>query len=129
MPTPQALTAMYSFIGALLADPILAPFGNNSLPLFAVALHLGVDDLASFATESLTDHPADKKADIIYINEAEGVACVAQGYTGQDWGKQEAQANKASALNTAAAWLLQTPINDVPKAIRAHSKLFRHGLA
>jgi hypothetical protein len=56
-----------------MADPVLTPFGNNSLPLFAVALHLGVNDLASFATESLTDHPADKKADIIYINEADGV--------------------------------------------------------
>jgi len=51
MATPQDLTSTYSFIGALMADPVLTPFGNNSLPLFAVALHLGVDDLASFATE------------------------------------------------------------------------------
>lgn len=129
MPTAQQLAATYSFIDQLLADPVLSKCGKNALPLFAVALHLDVEDLPSFATESLTDHPADKKADIIYINEAEGVACVAQGYTGQDWGKQEAQANKASDLNTAAAWLLQTPINDVPKAIRAHAKLFRDGLA
>jgi AIPR protein len=129
MATAQDLAATYSFIGPLLSDPVLPKYGNNALPLFAVALHLDVEDLASFATESLTDHPADKKADIIYINEAEGVACVAQGYTGKNWGKQEAPANKASDLNTAAAWLLQTPINDVPEVIRAQAKLLREGLA
>lgn len=129
MTTAKQLAATYSFIGPLLVDPVLSKYGNNALPLFALALHLDVEDVASFATDSLTDHPADKKADIIYINEAEGVACVAQGYTGQDWGKQEAPANKASNLNTAAAWLLQTPIVDVPEVIRAQAKLFRDGLA
>jgi hypothetical protein len=129
MPTAQELSATYSFIGPLMADPVLSKYGDNALPLFAVALHLDEEDLASFATESLTDHPADKKADIIYINEAEGVACVAQGYTGKEWGKQEAPANKASDLNTAVAWLLQTPINGVPEAIRAQAKLLRDGLA
>ncbi|HXD34602.1 MAG TPA: AIPR family protein [Pyrinomonadaceae bacterium] len=128
MKTAQDLTSTYSFIGPFLADPVLAPYGDNALPLFAVALHLGVEDLGSFATESLTDHPADKKADIIYINEADGVACVAQGLTSVDWGKQEAKANKASDLNTAAAWLLQRPIEDVPDAIRGHAKLLRDGL-
>jgi hypothetical protein len=128
MSTAQQLAATYSFIPQFLADPVLSTYGNNALPLFAVALHLDVEDVGSFATESLTDHPADKKADIIYINEAEGVACVAQGYTAQDWGKQEAPANKASALNTAAAWVLQSPIGDVPRRIRAHAKLLRDGL-
>jgi hypothetical protein len=128
MPTPQELISTYSFIGPFLADKVITPFGQNALPLFAVALHLDVEDLASFATESLTDHPADKKADIIYINEADGLACVAQGYAAQDWGKQEAPANKASDLNTAAAWLLQRPIEEVPDVIRGHAKLLRDGL-
>lgn len=128
MATAQELAATYSFIKPLMADPVLSKYGDNALPLFAVALHLDVEDVASFATDSLTDHPADKKADIIYINEAEGVACVAQGYTGKEWGKQEAPANKASDLNTAPAWLVQTPINDVPEVIRAHAKLLRDGL-
>jgi len=128
MATAQQQAATYSFINPLLADPVLKKYGDNALPLFAVALHLDVEDLGSFATDSLTDHQSDKKADIIYINEADGVACVAQGYTGKDWGKQEASANKASDLNTAAAWLLQTPIDDVPKRVRAHAKLFRDGL-
>jgi hypothetical protein len=128
MATADELKSTYSFIGALLADQLLAPYGNNALPLFAVGLHLDIEDMASFATESLTDHPADKKADIIYINEAEGVACVAQGLTAENWGKQEAPANKASDLNTAAAWLLQRPIEEVPDVIRGHAKLLRDGL-
>lgn len=128
MAAPQELTPTYSFIGTLLADQVLSAYGNNALPLFAVALHLGVEDMASFAIESLTDHPSDKKADIIYINEAEGVACIAQGLTAQNWGKQEAPANKASDLNTAVAWLLQRPIEEIPKVIRGQAKLLRDGL-
>lgn len=128
MATAEELMPTYSFIGPLMQDPVLQPYGSNALPLFALALHLGIEDLASFATESLTDHPADKKADIIYINEAEGVACVAQGYSAENWGRQEAPANKASDLNTAAAWLLQRPIEEVPDAIRGHAKLLRDGL-
>lgn len=128
MATADQLAATYSFIGPLLADKVLVPYGHNALPLFAVALYLDVEDVASFATDSLTDHPADKKADIIYISEAEGLACVAQGLTAQDWGKQEAPANKASDLNTAAAWLLKAPIEEIPDAIRGHAKLLRDGL-
>jgi hypothetical protein len=128
MPTARQLADTYSFIGPLLADPVLAKYGNNALPLFAVALYLDVEDLSTFATDSLTDHPSDKKADIIYINEADGVACVAQGYSGKSWGKQAAPANKASDLNTAAAWLLRSPIEDVPDAVRAQAKLLRDGL-
>ncbi len=128
MPTAQQLSQTYSFINPLQADPVLAKYGDNALPLFATALHLDIEDLASFATESLTDHPSDKKADIIYINEADGVVCVAQGYTARSWGKQAAPAKKASDLNTAAAWLLRTPISDVPARIRTQAKLLRDGL-
>ena len=107
---------------------MLAGYGDNALPLFATALHLDIEDLASFATESLTDHPSDKKADLIYINEADGVVCVAQGYTAKNWGKPSAPANKASDLNTAAAWLLRTPIDKVPLQVRTQAKLLRDGL-
>jgi hypothetical protein len=128
MASAQQLAQTYSFIGALQADPVLARYGDNALPLFATALHLDIEDLASFATESLTDHPSDKKADIIYINEADGIVCVAQGYTAKNWGKQAAPAKKASDLNTAAAWLLRTPMKDVPAQIKTQAKLLRDGL-
>jgi hypothetical protein len=128
MATPEELSKTFSFIGTLQADQTLAPYGNNALPIFALALHLGIEDVGSFAVDSLTDHPDDKKADVIYVDEAEGVACIAQGYTAVDWGKQEAPANKASDLNTAMAWLLQAPIEEVPDAIRGQAKLLRDGL-
>ena len=125
----SAISTTYSFIQALGADPVLKKYGDNALPLFALALHLDIEDLVSFATDCLTDHPQDKKADIIYINEADGVACVAQGYTSKKWGKQSAPSNKASDLNTAVAWLLTTPIDKVPMAIRSQAQLLREGLA
>lgn len=129
MSTPEDLKGTFSFIGALEAEATLEPYGNNALPLFAVALHLEVEDLTSFATDSLTDGPNDKKADIIYINEAEGIACIAQGTTSADWGKPEAPANKASDLNTAAAWLLTNPVDEIPENIRGQAKLLREGLS
>ncbi len=128
MPTAHQMAQTFSFVAPLQADPALASYGDNALPLFATALHLDIEDLASFATESLTDHPSDKKADIIYINEADGIVCVAQGYTAKNWGKQSAPTKKASDLNTAAAWLLRTPINEVPQQIRTPAKLMRDGL-
>lgn len=129
MPTVDELKSVYSFIPAFLANPALSLYGDNALPLYAIGLQLGIEDFRSFATEALTDHPQDKKADVIYIDEAEGIACIAQGYTSQDWGKMEAKANKASDLNTAIAWLLQTPIEEVPPAINKQAKLLREGLS
>lgn len=128
MNKPEDLRETYAFVDAFLSETVLEPYGNNALPLFSVGLHLGVEDLASFAADSLTDSPNDKKADIIYINEAEGVACIAQGTTAEKWGKAEAPANKASDLNTAAAWLLRTPIDAIPEQIRGQAELLRDGL-
>ena len=129
MSTPKDLKSSFSFIGTFESEAVLTPYGNNALPLFAVGLLLGVEDLGSFATESLTDSPNDKKADVIYINEADGIACIAQGMTAADWGKPEAPANKASDLNTAAAWLLQAPIEEIPEKIHGQAKLLRDGLS
>ena len=128
MSTLQDLEETFSFIGAFQSEAALVPYGDNALPLFAVALHLGIENLASFAIDSLTDSPNDKKADIIYIDEAEGIACVAQGATANDWGKAEASANKASDLNTAATWLLLQPIDQIPEKIRGQAQLLRDGL-
>jgi hypothetical protein len=46
----EEAAATYSFMGSLQADPVLSKYGVNALPLFDVALHLDVEDLASFAT-------------------------------------------------------------------------------
>ena len=55
MSTPQDLKAAFSFIGAFQSETVLAPYTHNALPLFAVGLYLGIEDLASFAIDSLTD--------------------------------------------------------------------------
>jgi hypothetical protein len=128
MATAEQLRPEYSFIAAFQADTDLAKAGPNALPLFAVGLQLGIEDMSSFATEALTDHPQDKKADIIYIDEAEGIACIAQGWVAKEWGRMEAKANKANDLNTAVAWLFGKPIDEVPKQIRQQAKLLREGL-
>ncbi len=128
MATAEQLKPSFSFIGAFEADLALKAYGNNALPLFAVGLHLGIEDIGTFAIESLTDSPGDKKADIIYVNEADGMACIAQGTVSTDWGKLEAPANKASDLNTAAAWLLTQPISKIPEKIRGQANLLRDAL-
>jgi len=129
VPTPDELKLTYSFISTFEAESALSPYGDNALPVYAVGLQLGIEDFASFATEALTDHPQDKKADIIFVDEAEAIACIAQGYMSKEWGKTEAKANKASDLNTAVAWLLQAPIESVPQVIKEQAKLLREGLA
>lgn len=43
-------------------------------------------------------------------------------------GQTRSASKKASDLNTAAAWLLQVPINDIPPIIQAQAKLLRDGL-
>src|SRR5665213_1303462 len=128
MASANDLKSTYSFIPVFQADAELAKCGANALPLFAVGLQLGIEDMASFATEALTDHPEDKKADIIYIDESEGVACIAQGFVAKEWGRMEAKANKANDLNTAVAWLFGTPLEDVPKKIKQQARLLRDGL-
>lgn len=115
----------FSFINDFKAHAELAQFGDNALPLYASALYLDIDDFASFASNSLTDDPADKKADIIYISEADSLAFVAQGYSAQHWGQPTAPTNKASDLNAAAAWLLQADINAVPPVIKSQAQMLR----
>jgi hypothetical protein len=115
----------FSFINDFKLHTELAQFGDNALPLYASALYLDIEDFASFASNSLTDDPADKKADIIYISEADGLAYVAQGYSAQQWSQPTAPANKASDLNTAAAWLLQADISTVPPVIKSQAQMLR----
>jgi hypothetical protein len=119
----------FSFISDFKLHTELSQYGDNALPLYASALYLDIDDFASFGSNSLTDDPEDKKADIIYINEADGLAYVAQGYSAQSWGQPTAPANKACDLNTAAAWLLQADIDSVPLVIRPQAQMLRKCIA
>ena len=65
---------------ALQARADLARYGSNAIGLFALVLKFGLDDIESVAAESLTDGSGDKKCDIVYIAEDEGIAVVVQCY-------------------------------------------------
>ena len=91
-------------------------------------MKFGLDDLATVAADSLTDGNDDKKCDIIYVDRAEGVAVIAQCYFSQKV-KKEAPSNKASDLNTAVTWLLQTPIKDLPEKLKSPALQLREGIS
>lgn len=102
----------------------LKSYGDNGLALFALALHFRIDDIDSVAAESITDGHDDKKCDLVFINEEEEFAVLAQCYFSSKE-RQEAPANKASDLNIALAWLLQRELNDVPERIKSSAQQIR----
>ena len=105
----------------------LENYGDNALGLFALALKFRIDDLHGIAADAITDGSNDKKLDIVYINNEEEYAVVAQCYfSSKD--KNQAPANKASDLNTGIAWLIQRDIDDVPERIKSAAINFRKGI-
>lgn len=90
--------------------------GNAHL-VWAMALYLEEPDFEALASEALTDSPNDKKIDFIYVDRDGKRLVFAQGYFGTSK-KDSAPANKASDLNTAAAWLLSGDIAEVPDHLR-----------
>jgi hypothetical protein len=83
-----------------------------------MAMYLEEPDVEGLASEALTDGPDDKKIDFIYIDRDAKRIVFAQGYHGTAK-KDAAPANKASDLNTAAAWLLSGDIEQVPAQLRS----------
>jgi hypothetical protein len=74
--------------------------------------------LEALASEALTDGHDDKKIDFIYLDRDGKRVVFAQGYYTQNTGKTSAPSNKASDLNTAAAWLLSGDLSVVPEPLR-----------
>lgn len=102
----------------------LKAYSDNGLALFALALRFRLDDVDSVAAESITDGHDDKKCDLVYVNEEDEYAVLAQCYfSSKD--KPEAPANKASDLNIALAWLLQRDIKEVPDRIKSAAQQIR----
>ena len=98
----------------------LRKYGSNSLLLYALQVKFGIDDIDSVASDALTDGSNDKKCDMIYIDEDNGVAVVAQGYIRQDASPDDiAKSNKASDLNTAIAWIFGRNSEDIPDGIKS----------
>jgi len=90
--------------------------GNAHL-VWALGLYLERADFEALASEALTDGPNDKKIDFILLDRDARRLVFAQGYYATSR-KESAPANKASDLNTAAAWLISGTLDDVPEQLR-----------
>ncbi|MBI3811400.1 MAG: AIPR family protein [Nitrospirae bacterium] len=90
--------------------------GNAHLA-WTLALYLEEPDVATLASEALTDGPDDKKIDFIHLDTDSRRLVFAQGYR-SDTKKEAAPANKASDLNTAAAWLVSGDLKDIPDRLQ-----------
>lgn len=99
-------------------------FGNDAIGLFALGLQYNLEDLDAIGAESVVGGNNDKKCDIFYLDKEEGRCIIAQCYLSAK-ARAAAPANKASDLNTAIAWLLATPLNEVPEELRANAAELR----
>lgn len=115
-----------TFYPAYLARTDLNRFGHNSLLLFALQLRFGIEDIVSVGSTSITDSSDDKKIDMIYIDEDEKMAVIAQSYIADDLEKKEAKANKAADLNTGISWILNRSIDELPDSLKSHADELRH---
>jgi hypothetical protein len=71
----------------------------------------------ALASEGITDGPNDKKIDFIYLDRDTKRIIFSQGYLSSTK-IDAAPANKASDLNTAAAWLISGDLESVPTTLR-----------
>ncbi len=91
--------------------------GNAHLA-WTMALYLEEPDVEALASEAITDGGDDKKIDFIYLDRDAKRIIFAQGYL-SNAKRDSAPANKASDLNTAAAWLISGDLKVVPVTLRA----------
>ncbi|MGW4116747.1 AIPR family protein [Actinosynnema sp. NPDC004786] len=106
----------------------LAVFGDNGLLLFALQLATGIDDIESAAATALTDGSNDKKCDLVYVDRDGGRVILAQGYWAVVDTKQSAPANKASDMNTAVTWLLDSDLGGLPEVLQSAAVEVRQAL-
>lgn len=108
---------------------LIGEFGEgNAYLAWALALYLDFANPRELASESLTDGTNDKKIDFIrYEPDARRVVC-AQGYFSSKK-VDAAPSNKASDLNTAAAWLMNGDLERVPTVLRSKIREIREAMA
>lgn len=117
----------YSVLSAFQQRTDLTKYDRNGLMLFALELALDIDDIDSVAASALTDGSDDKKCDLVFVNEDLRMAVVAQSYMAERY-KPCAEANKASDLNTAASWLLNRKIEELPEVLKPAAADLRSAL-
>jgi hypothetical protein len=101
---------------------------SDGIGLFALQLKFGVDDLLNIAGEILTGGDDDKKCDVLYLDPEKKFAVIMQCYMSTK-PRLVAPSNKAADLNTALSWLLTTPIDSLPEALRGRAVEFRAAIS
>lgn len=102
-------------------DNLITQLGEGNAHLaWAMALYVEEPDIEALASEAITDGHNDKKLDFIYIDRDGKRIIFAQGYFSKKQNKDSAPANKASDLNTAAAWIISGDLNDVPESLKVN---------
>lgn len=120
----------YKYWADFNAQTELKKYGSNSLVLYALQLRFGIEDIESVAAECLTDGYEDKKCDLLYIDENEGVAVIAQAYMKQNPQPGERpKLTKACDLNTAAGWVLGRNIEAVPNILKSAVATLQNAIA
>ena len=100
---------------------------GNAFLLWVMGLYLDYSDLQELGEECLTDQYDDKKIDFLRIDGERQKLYIVQGYyTGKT--KDCAPANKASDLNTAAAWLTTGDITKLPVRLQEIVKEARENI-
>ena len=103
-------------------------FGTGNAHLvWVMGMYLDVPDSLQLGVDSLTDGPNDKKLDFLHLDSDNRRIVFAQGYFSSKKGA-EAPANKASDLNTAAAWLLSGDVAKLPIDLADSIRLCRQAL-
>lgn len=97
---------------------LIEKFGEgNAHLLWVLSMYIDFPDKFQLGSESLTDGTDDKKIDFIKIDRDLNKIVFAQGYYSSKK-NDSAPANKASDLNTAAAWLFSGDTKDIPSPLR-----------
>lgn len=101
---------------------------GNAYLIWVMGLYLDFSNLNELGEECLTDQSDDKKIDFLRIDEERQKIYVVQGYySGKE--KDNAPANKASDMNTAAAWLTTGDIDKLPLRLKDIVKTAREAIA
>ena len=108
---------------------LIAKLGEEKAHIaWVMALYLEEPDVEALAAAALTDGSDDKKIDFIYLDHDGKRLVFTQGFFASRL-RDTAPANKASDLNTAAAWLLSGDLDVVPDTIRVIIGECREALA
>lgn len=103
-------------------------YGKNARLLFALQTKFQIEDIDSVAAEFLTGGHDDRKCDLVYVNREGEYAVVAQAYESDDECKEAAPANKASDLNTAMSWLLNSRPEELPEQLQSAAGQFQDAI-